>query len=285
MTKKTRLLPLIALCLTAAFALQAGALGVPAADEGPRLLASLPAQGELVGRDIAVILSFDRPVDKGSIKEACSFHPTVDFRVSGESECLIVPVNLLEGGTEYTFRLEPGRVTDLEGKTFARGLELTFSTRDDGMSIGVPALSFSGEIVEGSTPQGVAALTGFGIGHYPKTGRPGGGNLVLMAHSSGRIDFPFNTLSLVEAGDLFIVEYGGRKYVYSLRKGLVIRDNELWILDPTPSPLLTLFVCCAEDGRPSPTFHPPYRYVVRASLIETDPDFQGAGDSLLQFAR
>ena len=45
-----------------------------------------------------------------------------------------------------------------------------------------------------------------------------------------------------------------------------VMGDEFWILDPTPSPILTLFICCAEDGNPSPTFHPPYRYVVRATL-------------------
>jgi LPXTG-site transpeptidase (sortase) family protein len=205
-------------------------------------------------------------MDIESLQRAVTFNPPVDFQVSGESECLVVPVTLLEGGTSYTFRLESGGAADLQGRPYMQGLELTFSTRDDVMVMLVPALSFHDEVVEGSTPQGVATLTGFGVGHYPGAGRPGSGNFVLMAHSSGQVDFPFNAMNHMQEGDLFIVEYGGRSYRYALQEGLVIKDTELWILDPTPSPILTIFICCAEDGNPSPTFHPPYRYVVRAAL-------------------
>ena len=265
MLKKAALL-LLALLLLAAFTPQVGVYAVEASQEGPRLLASLPAQGGLVGRDAAVALSFDRPMDTGSLQRAVTFDPPVDFQVSGESECLVVPVTLLKGGSAYTFRLEPGGATDLQGRPYVQGLELTFSTRDDVMIMEVPALSFYAEVVEGSTPQGVATLTGFGVGHYPGAGRPGSGNFVLMAHSSGQVDFPFNAMNGMQEGDLFIIEYGGRRYQYTLQEGLVIQDTELWILDPTPSPILTVFICCAEDGNPSPTFHPSYRYVVRAAL-------------------
>ena len=266
MFKKTALLLLILLCLVTAAAPQVGAYAVAASEEGPRLRSFLPVQGGLAGRDAAVALSFDRPMATESLEEAVSFNPPLDFQVSGESECLVVPVTLLEGGMTYTFRLEPGRATDLQGRPFEQGLELVFSTRDDVMVIEVPALSFYGEVVEGSSPQGVATLTGFGVGHYSGAGRPGSGNFVLMAHSSGQIDFPFNALNRIQEGDLFIIEYGGRRYQYALAEGRVIQDTELWILDPTPSPVMTLFICCAEDGNPSPTFHPPYRYVVRATL-------------------
>jgi len=257
---------LILLWLVAAVAPQVGAYAAAAGEEGPRLLAFLPAQGGQVGRDAVVALSFDRPMDTESLEEAASFNPPVDFQVSGESECLIVPVSLLEGGMGYTFRLEPGSATDLQGRPYAQGLELAFSTRDDGMVMEVPSLSFHGEVVEGSSPQSVATLTGFGVGHYPGAGRPGSGNFVLMAHSSGQVAFPFNALNRMQKGDRFIIDYGGREYQYALEEGLVIHDDEFWILDPTPSPILTLFICCAEDGNPSPTFHPPYRYIVRATL-------------------
>ena len=104
-----------------------------------------------------------------------------------------------------------------------------------------------------------------------RTGRPGRGNFVIMAHASGQIEFPFNSLFDLGEGDAIILTYGGRDYVYAWSHDRVVRDTEMWIVDPTANPVLTAFVCCAEDGRPSPTFHPSCRYVVRASLVGASP--------------
>ncbi len=114
----------------------------------------------------------------------------------------------------------------------------------------------------------MANQIGFGVGQYPGTGRPGSGNLVFMAHASGQIPFPFNRLQELEAGDEISIDYGGRKYLYRWKEGLVVPETAMWIVDPKPYPLITFFVCCAADGKPSPTFHPPYRYVVHAPLSE-----------------
>jgi sortase (surface protein transpeptidase) len=91
--------------------------------------------------------------------------------------------------------------------------------------------------------------------------------MVLMAHSSGLVDFPFNGLWRLKEGDLFRVYYCGRVYVYAWESGFVVGQEETWILEGSDYPLMTIFVCCNEEGRPSPTLHPPYRYVVRARLV------------------
>lgn len=238
---------------------------------GPRLMRALPGNSGLMGRDVCIALSFDRPMDLASISQAASFQPPLTFTVSGEAECLIVPSNLLEGGHEYTFRLDPGRAQDCNGNVFEGEVELDFVTRSDGMAIEVPRMGYSGAIVEGKDPEGVASVLGFGVGHYPGTGRPGGGNLVLMAHASGQIDFPFNHLQDLQASDEIRVRYGGMAYLYRLDETMVVPDNAMWILGPEGHPMLTMFVCCAADGKASPAFHPPYRYVVRAILIGAMP--------------
>jgi LPXTG-site transpeptidase (sortase) family protein len=254
--------------LLAAIVLPEVSAGAAKASNEPRLLRVSPSHDGTVGRDVTVALSFDRPIDLDSLKEAVSFSPAVDFNVSGEAECLVVPLNLLQGGKSYTFRLEPGRARDLQGQIYEGQVEETFSTRDDVMTLEIPALSFSGEIVEGEDPQAVTNSIGFGVGQYPGTGRPGSGNLVLMAHASGQIPFPFNSLQELKAGDEMDVTYGGRIYAYRWKEGLVVPETAMWILDPKPYSTITFFVCCAADGKPSPTFHPPYRYVVQAPLGE-----------------
>lgn len=268
---KGSILQVAVLCLVMILLPASRPAAQPTGAAAPRLLEAIPSQGDLVGRDAVVALSFDTPMDLESLAAASSFRPPVDFEVSGEAECLIVPVNLLSGGVEYSFSLEPGRAFDREGGVLEEGLEITFRTRGDGMILSIPSLGITENVVEASDPQGVASIIGFGVGHYPGTGRPGSGNIVLMAHSSGRIYFPFNRIGQLSEGDEFMIHYGGRVYIYSWESGEVIRDDELWIVDPLPYPVLTFFTCCAEDGNPSPTFHPPYRYMVRAALYQAAP--------------
>ncbi|MBN2026170.1 MAG: sortase [Actinobacteria bacterium] len=244
---------------------------VPEGGRSPSLLRVSPHGGGILGRDAVISLSFDSPMDLQSIGQAAYFEPSVSFAVSGESECLIVPENLLAPGAQYTFRLRSGIAEDMRGRACLEEVEISFSTRSDGVTMEIPAFSFQGEVIEGNDPQGVASVIGFGVGHFPGTGRPGRSNFVLMAHASGQVPFPFNRLFDLTEGDEIKLTYGGRDYIYRWSEGLVVRDTDVWIVDPTASPILTIFVCCAENGRPSPTFHPPYRYTVRASLSGVSP--------------
>ncbi|MEW6553258.1 MAG: sortase [Actinomycetota bacterium] len=239
--------------------------------DGPRLMRYSPRGGDGLGRDTAIALSFDRPMDLDSLSRAVSFEPPVGFSVSGESECLVVPDTLLAPKTAYTFRLGPGIAEDMRGTAFDGEVVVAFTTRGDGVTMEIPAFSFQGEVIEGNDPQGVASVIGFGVGHYPGTGRPGRGNYVVMAHASGQVDFPFNGLFDLREGDEITLNYGGREYRYRWSEGQVVEETAMWILDPTASAVLTAFVCCAENGRPSPTFHPSYRYVMRASLYGVSP--------------
>jgi len=245
----------------------------PEGGGGPRLLRISPGGGGILGRDAVISLSYDRPMDLQSLSRAGYFEPPLEFGVSGESECLIVPENLLAPGAQYTFRLGSGMAEDLRGKACYEEVEISFSTRNDGVIMEIPAFSFQGEVIEGNDPQGVASVIGFGVGHFPGTGRPGRSNFVVMAHASGQVAFPFNRLFDLTEGDEIRLTYGGRDYIYRWSEGLVVRDTDMWIVDPSASPTLTIFVCCAENGRPSPTFHPPYRYTVRASLAGVIPSF------------
>ena len=260
------------LCLAAVVLCTTAPHAVPQEGEGPRLMRYMPvSNGGELGRDTTVSLSFDRPMDLESLAEAVYFEPPVEFAVSGEAECLVVPVNLLEQAQEYTFRLRAGTAEDLSGGICGDEVTISFRTRDDAMDIEIPAFPYSGRVREGKDPQGMVSLLGNGVGHYTGTGRPGRGNFVIMAHASGQIDFTFNKLFALGEGDRMIISYGGRDYVYGWSQEMVVRDTELWILDATAHAMITTFVCCDESGGPSPTFHPPYRYVVRASLLSATP--------------
>jgi LPXTG-site transpeptidase (sortase) family protein len=262
-------------CLTAAVLCTAAPPAATQDGEGPRLLGYMPvSDGGELGRDTTVSLSFNRPMDLESLAAAVYFEPPVEFAVSGEAECLVVPVNLLEPAQEYTFRLRAGSAEDLAGGICGDEVVITFRTRDDAMEIEIPAFPYSGKIREGKDPQGMVSLLGNGVGHYTGTGRPGRGNFVIMAHASGQVDFTFNRLFAIGEGDRVIISYGGRDYVYGCVEGIIVQDSEVWILDATADAMVTVFVCCDESGQPSPTFHPPYRYVVRTGLLSATPRFE-----------
>ncbi len=262
----------LVICIAVTLLFTAAPLAASEDGEGPRLMGYMPvANGEELGRDTTVSLSFDRPMDLESLAAAVYFEPPVEFAVSGEAECLVVPVNLLEPAQEYTFRLRAGSAEDLSGGICAEEVAITFRTRDDAMDIEIPAFPYRGKIREGKDPQGIVSLLGNGVGHYAGTGRPGRGNFVIMAHASGQVDFTFNKLFALGEGDRMVITYGGRDYVYGWSQGIVVADTEVWILDATAHAMVTTFVCCDESGQPSPTFHPPYRYVVRTRLLSATP--------------
>ncbi len=233
----------------------------------PQLVSCSPVAGSVVGRDASVVLTFDTPMDPASLQAAASFAPAARFSifVSG-NEAEFRPDCLLEKSTTYVFTLVAGALSS-GGVALEAGTSLFFSTRADDTTLTVPVLGYVNTVIEGATADAVTAALGNGVGHYPGLGRPGGGNYVLFAHASGQISFPYNRLFDLQPGDEMILEYGGRSWVYRVQKGFVVADTELWILDQTDDPMITFFVCSAPEGRPSPTFHPPYRYVVRAHLI------------------
>jgi sortase (surface protein transpeptidase) len=229
-----------------------------------------PAAASLVGRDAVVQLRFNIAMDTASLAAASSFQPAVPFDVKVRDDGLteFVPQYLLARGAVYSFSLQAGAARSEDEQVLDAGVSVAFSTRDDGLTLTVPRLGYVDPVIERATADEVTAALGNGVGRFPDTGRTGGGNVVLFAHVSGRINFPYNRIFELQPGDTMILTYGGKDWVYAMDKGFVVHQTEMWILDPTPEAMITLFVCSTAEGAPSPTFHPPYRYVVRALLSQ-----------------
>ncbi len=260
--------------LLVAVVVAAGCGSQPAAIEeplkelpAPTLVSCSPADGYTVGRDACVILNFDMPMDPSSLERAAVFEPAVSFKViMTGTQAEFQPTCLLEGPSTYRFALSPEVARSAEGALLENGLSISFSTRGDLVMLTVPKFGYEDYVLEAPTADAVTAALGNGVGHFPGLGRPGAGNFVVFAHTSGQINFPYNRLFDLQPGDEMILTYGGVNWTYSVKKGFVVNQNELWILDQTPQPIVTFFVCSAPEGKPSPTFHPLYRYVVRAEL-------------------
>ncbi len=239
----------------------------------PELVAAAPAEGSTVQRDASVTLDFNVEMDRDSLQRAATFTPEAGFDVivTG-SRAELRPKSLLAEGTNYRCSLQPGTVLSRAGAVLEKGFNVAFTTTaGDPVTLTIDRLGLADNIMEGTNADTITAAMGNGVGHFPGLGRPGGGNFVIFAHASGQVSFPYNRLFELDPGDLMLLTYGGRTWTYRMAKGFVVYQDELWILDQSDSPIITFFVCSSPEGAPSPTFHPLYRYVVRADLV-TSPN-------------
>jgi sortase A len=96
-------------------------------------------------------------------------------------------------------------------------------------------------------------------GHYPSTPLPGEqGNAAIAGHRT-TYGAPFNRLGELVDGDEILVTTVKGSYTYTVGRIHVVKPSQVEVLDPTPTPVLTLTTC-----------HPKYsakeRLVVVANL-------------------
>jgi sortase A len=121
----------------------------------------------------------------------------------------------------------------------------------------VPRLNVSAIAREGAD----ASTLRRAVGHVSDTALPGEkGNAAFAGHR----DTFFRKLQHVRAGDAIVVTTGDGRYEYVVRETRIVAPRDVWVLDPTEDPTLTLVTC-----------HPfnyigaaPNRFIVRAALVE-----------------
>lgn len=93
------------------------------------------------------------------------------------------------------------------------------------------------------------ALRG-GVTHYYGTAKPGEvGNTFITGHSSnywwekGGYNYVFANLNKLAVGDQAKIYYNGNKYVYQVKEVIVVEPSDVSVLNPTPTPTLTLMTC------------------------------------------
>ena len=150
-----------------------------------------------------------------------------------------------------------------KGTRSAEGRPPAFEPVSRGEPIGVlniPRLGVSAVVAEGDD----AGTLKVGIGHLPDTPMPWrDGNSALAAHR----DTFFRPLKDVRVGDeLYLTTPGHRELRYLVRETMVVRPDDLWVLDPTRVPTLTLITCYpfyfVGDA--------PQRFVVRAERVRPE---------------
>ena len=117
-------------------------------------------------------------------------------------------------------------------------------------------IGLSGLVVEGDDD----AVLDRAIGHLPDTPLPWQtGNTALAAHR----DALFRPLRDVRFGDVLRLTTPFGQYEYRVRETLIVKPEDVWVLDATAGSMLTLISCYpfAYVG------HAPERFIVRADRI------------------
>lgn len=94
-----------------------------------------------------------------------------------------------------------------------------------------------------------------GVLHYATTPNPGElGNAVIFGHSSnnilnrGKYKFAFVLLSRLENGDTFMLQKGGKRYVYKVFKKEIVPPTDLTVLGKTNKPATVTLITCDPPG-------------------------------------
>ena len=136
--------------------------------------------------------------------------------------------------------------------------------------IEIPRLGISTIVKDGED----TATLRLAVGHISGTPLPGQpGNVGLAGHR----DTFFRRLRDVVAGDRIRLVTTRGTYTYVVERTRIVRPEDVWVLDPTPQPSLTLVTCY-----PFTYFGAaPERFIVRARLAAS-PMSSGVGGATLK---
>lgn len=119
-----------------------------------------------------------------------------------------------------------------------------------------------------------------GVVRLGNTANPGTkGNVVIGGHSSnnvfnaGKYKYVFVNLKRLNIGDIFYLNYGGKRYTYKITVAKkIITPKETSVLNQTEKPMVTLFTC-------DPPGTNVNRLIVQAEQIDPSPEVATSNDN------
>ena len=131
-----------------------------------------------------------------------------------------------------------------------------------GMLLGrldAPSVKMSTAVLEGSDD----ATLSRGAGHIEDTPFPGQtGNVGIAGHR----DTVFRPLRNIQVGDPLELTTPNRLYRYRISKTLIVGPDDVYVLDPSKSSMLTLVTCYPFEY----VGHAPRRFIVQAQLVKEE---------------
>jgi len=142
------------------------------------------------------------------------------------------------------------------------GAKTSARSRSAGVLIGrldAPSVKMSTTVLEGSDD----ATLRKGAGHIEDTPLPGeAGNVGIAGHR----DTVFRPLRNIQVGDPLELTTADRLYRYRISKTLIVGPDDVYVLDPSKSPMLTLVTCYPFEY----VGHAPRRFIVQAELVKEE---------------
>lgn len=186
---------------------------------------------------------------------------------------------LIEARRTRNLPIEPVRVTmTLPALPGDEGRERPALPRPDaprpGTVIGrleLARLNLSAPVLEGSDD----ATLDRGAGHIEDTPFPAAGRSQQSAERAaagnvgiaGHRDTVFRPLRNARVGDELQLTTADRTYTYTISKTLIVDPEDVYVLDPTKEPTLTLVTCYPFNY----VGHAPRRFIVQARLTTVPP--------------
>ncbi len=128
--------------------------------------------------------------------------------------------------------------------------------------LSIPRMELDTPVKEVFVEDGVWQVADYAAGYHHGTALPGDkGNMVMAGHAGWRGSV-FRHLDKLQAGDALFVEAGGWVYTYQVRERMHVWPTQVEVMQPTPTPVLTLITCTDWDTK---------RLVVIADLVGSRP--------------
>ena len=122
--------------------------------------------------------------------------------------------------------------------------------------ISAPTVHMTAPVLEGSDDGTLSR----GAGHIEDTPFPGQrGNIGIAGHR----DTVFRPLKAVHVGDPLELTTSDRVYHYRIKKTFIVGPDDVYVLDPTEQPTVTLVTCFPFEY----IGHAPKRFIVQAELV------------------
>ena len=127
--------------------------------------------------------------------------------------------------------------------------------------LSIPAIQLDTPVKEVFVVENAWEVADYAAGYLHDTGLPGSGNTVLAGHAGLR-GAVFRDLGELVANNDIYLDAAGWRYHYRVRESKSVWPDQVEVLDPTPTAVLTLMTCTNWDTQ---------RLVVVADLIDSKP--------------
>jgi sortase A len=129
-----------------------------------------------------------------------------------------------------------------------------------------PSIQLAATVLEGSDDATLMRAAG----HIEETALPGRpGNIGIAGHR----DTIFRPLRHAKVGDELTLTTPDRVFRYRISETRIVGPKDVYVLDPTPRPAMTLVTCYPFEF----IGHAPKRFIVRADLLREEVRSEGAG--------